>query len=150
MELGMGALRMTRCQRRFFLSTLSNLGRENNNETRQMELFLASEQDDSGAWTASPEGAPNVDVSVVCVLALKNAGTERGRQARYKAQEWLVTQPPPKMDSFWRGYLAINDDLDWADLKSINQIIHINPGILFPYEHPNVVEINPFEQELDF
>jgi len=37
-----------------------------------------------------------------------------------------------------------------SSLKSINQIIHINPGILFPYEHPNVVEINPFEQELDF
>jgi hypothetical protein len=58
----------------FFLSVLSNLGRENNEETRQMEIFLASEQGDCGSWAASPEGSSNVDVTVVCVLALKNAG----------------------------------------------------------------------------
>lgn len=122
----------------FFLSTLSGLGRENNDETRQIELFLASEQDDSGAWTASPEGSPNVDVTVVCVLALKNAGTERGRQARYKAQEWLVTQPPPKMDSFWRGYLAFNDDFDWADLPYLTPRLVSNPKWI----HPNIYDFS--------
>jgi squalene-hopene/tetraprenyl-beta-curcumene cyclase len=122
----------------FFLSTLSSLGRENNDETRELELFLASEQDDSGAWTASPDGPSSVDVSMVCVLALKNAGTERGRQARYKAQEWLVTQPPPQMDSFWRGYLALNDDLDWADLPYLTPRLVSNPK----WVHPNIYDFS--------
>jgi squalene-hopene/tetraprenyl-beta-curcumene cyclase len=122
----------------FFLSTLSCLGQENNDETQQMEFFLAAEQLDSGAWSASPEGMPDVDVTVVCVLALKNAGTERGRQARYKAQEWLVTQQPPKMDSFWRGYLAYNDDFDWGDLPYLTPRLVSNPKWI----HPNIYDFS--------
>jgi hypothetical protein len=37
-----------------------------------------------------------------------------------------------------------------SSLKSINKTIHINPGLRFPYQHVNVVEINPFEQEISF
>lgn len=122
----------------FFLSTLYNIGHENNEETQQMELFLASEQGDSGAWKASPEGSPNVDVTVVCVLALKNADTECGKRARYKAQEWLLTQPAPKMDSFWRGFLAFNDDFDWGDLPYLTPRLVSNPKWI----HPNIYDFS--------
>src|SRR5215217_6266440 len=70
----------------FYLSTISSLGREPNDETRQLEFYLSSEQEECGAWTAWPGGTPDVDVTVACVLALNNAGTERGRHARSMAQ----------------------------------------------------------------
>ena len=64
----------------FFLTTYSNLGLERNEETRQMELYLASVQDNLGAWASSPEGVPNIDVSIVCMLALNNAETRQGQE----------------------------------------------------------------------
>lgn len=122
----------------FYLSTLSSLGREPDDDSRQLELYLASEQEECGAWTAWPGSAPDVDVTVACVLALKNADTERGRYARNMAQEWLVTQPLPEMDSFWRGFLALNGDLDWMDLPYLTPRLISNPNWL----HPNIYDFS--------
>src|SRR4051812_28658814 len=65
----------------FYMSTIWNLGRDPDDRTREMELYLFSEQLECGAWQAWPGGGPDVDVTAVCMLALKRAETEQGRKA---------------------------------------------------------------------
>ena len=45
-----------------------------------------------------------------------------------------MTQKPPKIDSFWRGYLAFNEVLDWQDLPYLTPRIITNPRWI----HPNI------------
>jgi HKD family nuclease len=43
----------------------------------------------------------------------------------------------------------INDVIK-KSLPTIKSIIHINPGMKFEFEHPNITEINPLEEKLNF
>jgi squalene-hopene/tetraprenyl-beta-curcumene cyclase len=103
-----------------------------------MELYLFSEQLECGAWRAWPGGEPDIDVTAVCVFALEKADTERGRQARNLAQKWLSAQPLPTADSFWKGFLALNGDLDWADLPYLTPRVVSNPD----WRHPNIFDFS--------
>jgi len=78
----------------FYLNTIRNLGRAPSAETGEMERYLLSQQLECGAWQAWPAGAPDIDVTAVCVLALEKADTESGQQARTLGQKWLSSQPP--------------------------------------------------------
>ena len=42
------------------------------------------------------------------------------------------------MDSFWRGFLALNDDLDWADLPYLTPRMVSNPRWI----HPNIYDFS--------
>lgn len=118
----------------FYLNTISQLGLPPDDHTREMEFYLSSTQLECGAWQASPGGAPDVDVTAVCVLALNQADTEPGRRTRTLGQRWLSSQAHPGADSFWRGFLALNGDLDWADLPYLTPRLASNPDWL----HPNI------------
>ena len=122
----------------FYLTTISQLGRKPDDQTREMEFYLASQQLECGAWLAWPGGAPDIDVTAVCVLALEKAGTERGQQARRLGQKWLSSQPLPDADSFWRGFLAFNGALNWADLPYLTPRLVTNPDWL----HPNIYDFS--------
>ena len=122
----------------FYLNTIWNLGRDPDDETREMELHLSLEQLECGAWEACPGGGPDTDVTAVCTFALKKAVTARGRQARLLAQNWLARQLPPNVDSFWKGFLALNGYLDWADLPYLTPRLVSNPDWL----HPNIYDFS--------
>ncbi len=122
----------------FYLNTIWNISRDSDDRTREMELYLWSEQLKCGAWQAWPGGEPDIDVTAVCVLALKKADTEQGRQARKLGQKWLSGQPLPDVDSFWRGYFALNGDLDWADIPYLTPRLVSNPDWL----HPNIYDFS--------
>lgn len=122
----------------FFLNTIWNLERTSDASTGEMERYLLSEQLECGAWQAWPGGGPDTDVTAVCVLALENAGTDHGQQARRLGRKWLSSQPLPGVDSFWRGYLALNGDLDWADLPYLSPRLVTNPDWL----HPNICDFS--------
>jgi len=121
-----------------YLNTVWTLDRGPDDGTREMELYLSSEQLKCGAWQAWPGGGPDIDVTAVCVLVLEKADTERGRQARMLGQKWLSSQPLPDADSFWRGFLALNGDLDWADLPYLTPRLITNPDWL----HPNIYDFS--------
>jgi squalene-hopene/tetraprenyl-beta-curcumene cyclase len=53
-------------------------------------------------------------------------------------QKWLSSQPLPDADSFWRGFLALNGDLDWADLPYLTPRLVTNPDWL----HPNIYDFS--------
>lgn len=110
----------------FYLCALWNLGRGPDQETREMESYLAAEQLDCGGWPAHPGGAPDVDVSTICTFALQIADTARGAQARSRAQAWLAGQAPPAPDSFWQGFLALNGELAWTELPYLSPRIVTN------------------------
>jgi squalene-hopene/tetraprenyl-beta-curcumene cyclase len=122
----------------FYLNTLWNLGRDPDDETREMELYLSSEQLGCGAWEAFPGGGPDTDVTAVCTFALKKAQTAQGRRARSSAQDWLAGRSPPNADSFWKGFLALNGHLDWADLPYLTPRLVSNPDWL----HPNIYDFS--------
>jgi squalene-hopene/tetraprenyl-beta-curcumene cyclase len=122
----------------FYLNTIWNLGRDSDDGTRDMERYLSSEQLECGAWEAWPGGGPDIDVTAVCALALKKAGTGDGRRARTLAQTWLSGQPLPQVDSFWKGFLALNGELDWADLPYLTPRLVSNPRWL----HPNIYDFS--------
>ena len=122
----------------FYLNTIRHLGRDPDDATREMEAYLSSTQLDCGAWQAWPGGAPDVDVTTVCTLALQIADTEPGLQARRLAQRWLSTQARPEPDSFWRGLLALDGHLSWGDLPYLSPRIVANPDWL----HPNIYDFS--------
>ena len=122
----------------FYLNTIWNLGRAPDARTGEMERYLRSEQLECGAWQAWPGGGPDIDVTAVCVLALEKADTERGQQARTLGQKWLSSQPLPNADSFWKGFLALNGSLDWADLPYLTPRLVTNPSWL----HPNIYDFS--------
>jgi squalene-hopene/tetraprenyl-beta-curcumene cyclase len=122
----------------FYLNTVWNLGRHHDDATREMEQYLRSEQLQCGAWQAWPGGGPDIDVTAVCTLTLRNADTEAGRQARSLGQRWLSEQPLPEVDSFWKGFLALNGELDWADLPYLSPRLVSNPDWL----HPNIYDFS--------
>jgi squalene-hopene/tetraprenyl-beta-curcumene cyclase len=122
----------------FYLSTIWNLGLGPDDETREMEFYLSSKQLDCGAWQAWPGGPPDVDVTIICALALQIADTETGRRARKQAQNWLCGQTPPDPDSFWRGLLALYGYLTFADLPYLTPRIVSNPDWL----HPNIYDFS--------
>jgi squalene-hopene/tetraprenyl-beta-curcumene cyclase len=122
----------------FYLNTVWKLGQHHDDATREMERYLWSEQLECGAWQAWPGGGPDMDVTAVCTLTLENAATERGRQARSLGQRWLSAQPLPEVDSFWKGFLALNGDLDWEDLPYLSPRLVSNPDWL----HPNVYDFS--------
>lgn len=122
----------------FYLNTVWKLGREPDKETQEMELYLSSEQLECGGWPTSPGSGPDTDVTAVCVLALEKAETKRGLQARSLGQRWLSGQQPPLPDSFWRGFLALNGDLHWADLPYLTPRLVTNPD----WMHPNIYDFS--------
>jgi squalene-hopene/tetraprenyl-beta-curcumene cyclase len=122
----------------FYLNTIWNLGRDSDPETREMEIYLSSQQLECGAWPACPGGGPDIDVTAVCMFGLEKAATERGRKARGLAQRWLSGQPLPEVDSFWKGFLALNGELDWAELPYLTPRLVSNPG----WVHPNIYDFS--------
>jgi squalene-hopene/tetraprenyl-beta-curcumene cyclase len=105
-----------------------------------MELYLFSQQLECGAWQAWPGGGPDLDVTAVCVFALKKAGTEQGRQARHLAETWLSEQPLPAVDAFWKGTLAVNGELGWAHVPYFTLRLVSNPD----WMHPNIYDFSHF------
>lgn len=122
----------------FYLNTILRLGRESDDRTRQLELYLRSQQLECGAWLSRPGGEPDVDVTAVCVLSLEKADTKQGRQARFLAQKWLSSQPFPAVDSFWKGFLALCGYLDWSDIPYLTPRLVTNPNWL----HPNIYDFS--------
>lgn len=122
----------------FYMSTIWNLGRDPDDRTREMEQYLSWEQLECGAWQAWPGGGPDIDVTAVCVLALKKAETVQGRQARHLAQTWLSGQPLPAVDAFWKGNLALNGELDWVHVPYFTPRLVSNPD----WVHPNIYDFS--------
>lgn len=98
----------------FYLNSHSYIGRCSDDRTREMERYLRTEQLACGAWQAWPGGEPDLDVTATCALALENSNSELGKVAAKAAQKWLVSQPFPAADLFWKGYLALNGELNWT------------------------------------
>ena len=122
----------------FYLNTLWSLGRRHDDRTREIEAYLKSEQLDCGGWAAWPGGGADIDVSAVCLLALRDPATHEGRSAAAAAKAWLAAQSFPAADLFWKGYLAINRELKWDDLPYFTTRLVTHPRWL----HPNVYDFS--------
>jgi hypothetical protein len=121
-----------------YMNTIWNLGRAPDDRTREMETYLFSQQLECGAWQAWPGSGPDIDVTALCALALEPSETKQGRLARNLAQSWLSGQPLPAADSFWKGYLALNGELDWSDVPYLTPRLVSNPDWL----HPNIYDFS--------
>lgn len=122
----------------FFLRTALALGCLSSEEIGDLERYLNSEQLDCGAWEAWPGGGPDIDVTTACVLALDAASTQGGREARDRGREWLCDRAAPEADSFWRGFLALNGDLDWSELPYLTPRLFSHPR----WVHPNIYDFS--------
>jgi|GEM_PF-7123588 len=122
----------------FYLFTINALGYEATDETDAMERYLSSRQLPCGAWQDSPDGPSDLDVTLVCVLALEDAATTSGQEAGMRAQRWLCGQRAPKPDSFWRGLLAIKGDVPFASIPYVSPRIVSVPDWL----HPNLYDFS--------
>lgn len=122
----------------FYLNTLWCLGRSPSAETREMEDYLASEQLECGGWQAWPGGEADIDVTTICQFALRKAETAEGRYASRLARRWLIRQPPPRADSFWKGYLAVNGYVPWTAVPYLTPRIASLPAWL----HPNIYDFS--------
>jgi squalene-hopene/tetraprenyl-beta-curcumene cyclase len=122
----------------FYLNTIRNTGRSSDIVIQRMEIFLKQEQLECGAWEKWPGSGPDVEVTLVCSLSLADCATEEGIAARINAEEWLVEQEPPKLDSFWLGYLALNGPLAWSDTPHLSVRIVANPK----WARPNIFDFS--------
>lgn len=122
----------------FYLNTQWAIGCGHDDRTCEMEAYLEAVQLECGGWEAWPGGGPDVEVTAACVLALREAATDAGKNAAKAASRWLVSKPTPPTDLFWRGYLAVSGELNWTDLPYFTPRLVSNPDWL----HPNIYDLS--------